>query len=176
MRRVVITGVGLVSPCGLTTKDTWENVCAGKSGVDTISLFDASEFACRIAGECTGFNPEDHMERKRVREMARFIHLAMAAGDEAMASSKLADSGVDKDRVGTFIGVGMCGLEYLEATAKTLFDRGPRRVSPYFIPAVISNLAPGQLSMRHGLRGPSYTTTSACSSGAHGLGEAFKWI
>ncbi len=176
LRRVVITGVGIVSPCGLDAETSWSNIRAGKSGIDKITLFDAEQYACQIAGECTGFDPEQYIEKKRVREMARFIHLAVAAGDEAMKDSGLGDSPIDKDRIGTFVGVGMCGLEYLEDVARTLFERGPRRVSPYFIPAVISNLAPGQLSMRHGLRGPSYTTTSACSSGAHGIGEAFKWI
>ena len=176
LRRVVITGVGIVGPCGLNTESSWSNICSGQSGIDKITLFNAENYACQIAGECTGFDAERFIERKRVREMARFIHLALAAGDEAMEASGLADSAVDKDRIGTFVGVGMCGLEYLEEVARTLFERGPRRVSPYFIPAVISNLAPGQLSMRYGLRGPSFTTTSACSSGAHSIGEAFKWI
>lgn len=176
LRRVVVTGVGIVSPCGLDVETSWSNIRAGKSGIGKISLFDAEAYACQIAGECTGFDPEQFIEKKRVREMARFIHLAIAAGDEAVASAKISDAPIDKDRFGTFVGVGMCGLEYLEDVARTLFERGPRRVSPYFIPAVISNLAPGQLSMRYGLRGPSYTTTSACSSGAHAIGEAFKWI
>lgn len=176
LRRVVITGVGIVSPCGLDTETSWSNIREGKSGIGKISLFDVEQYACQIAGECTGFDPEKYIEKKRIREMARFIHLALGAGDEAVAASGLKDAPVDKNRVGTFIGVGMCGLEYLEDVARTLFEKGPRRVSPYFIPAVISNLAPGQLSMRYGLRGPSYTTTSACSSGAHAIGEAFKWI
>lgn len=176
MRRVVITGVGAISPCGLTAKETWENVVAGKSGISTISLFDASDYASRIAGECTGFDPEQYIEKKRVREMARFIHLGIGAAQQAIEAAGFEPSDEEKDRVGTFIGVGFCGLEYLENTVLTLNAKGVRRISPYFIPATISNLAPGQISMRWGLRGPSYATASACSSGAHAVGEAFKWI
>jgi 3-oxoacyl-[acyl-carrier-protein] synthase II len=176
MRRVVVTGVGAVSPCGLDTKSTWENVLAGRSGIAPITSFDVSEYTTRIGGECKGFDPEKYIEKKRVREMSRFIHLGIAASEMAVNDSGLLESSVDKDRIGTFVGVGLCGLEYIEATAKTLAEKGPTRISPYFIPATISNLAPGQISMRWGLRGPSYTTTSACSSGAHAIGEAFKWI
>ena len=176
MRRVVITGVGAVSPCGLTTKVSWENVIAGKSGIDKISLFDAAEFPSQIAGECTGFDPTLYIEKKRVRESSRFIHLAMGAAQQAMESAGYEPTDEEKERVGTFVGVGFCGLEYFESTVLTYAEKGVRRISPYFIPATISNLAPGQISMRWGLKGPSYTTTSACSSGAHAIGEAFKWI
>src|SRR5690348_12833069 len=119
MRRVVITGVGAVSPCGLTAKDSWENVVAGKSGIAPITGFDATDFASRIAGECTGFDPEVYIEKKRVREMARFIHLAMGAAQQAMESSGLEPNDEQKDRIGTFVGVGFCGLEYLEHTVLT---------------------------------------------------------
>ncbi len=176
MRRVVITGVGAITPCGLTAKDSWENVVAGKSGIATISNFDATDFASRIAGECKGFDPEQYIEKKRVREMARFIHFSIGAAQQAIEAAGFEPTEEQKERVGTFVGVGFCGLEYLENTVLTWYEKGVRRISPYFIPATISNLAPGQISMRWGLRGPSYTTTSACSSGAHAIGEAFKWI
>ncbi len=176
MRRVVVTGVGTVSPCGADTATTWDAIKNGQSGIGLIQGFDAEAFACRVAGEVTGFDPLAYIEKKRLREMARFIHLAVAASDLAMQDAGFEPDDELKDRTGTFIGVGFCGVELFEATVKTLNDRGPRRISPYFIPSTIANLAPGQVSMRHKLRGPSFTTTSACSSGAHAIGEAFKWI
>ena len=174
MRRVVVTGVGAVSPCGLDTESTWESICAGRSGIGRIEGFDASTFASQIAGECSGFDVEQFFEKKRVREGDRFIHLAMAASTHAVKSSGLEVSGDAAERVGTFIGVGMAGLKGLYDTSIRLRDRGPRRISPFFIPSVITNLAPGQVSMRFGYKGPSYTTTSACSSGAHAIGDAAR--
>ncbi len=175
-RKVVVTAVGMVTPCGLDTESTWRSLIEGRSGIGAIEGFDASAYPSRIAGECTGFDPERYIERKRLREMARFIHLAIAAASEVMERSGWEPTEEEKERSGVFLGVGMCGLDILEKTARTLFDKGPRRVSPYFIPAVISNLAPGQISMRWGLRGPNYTTTSACASGSHAIGEAMRWI
>ena len=180
MRRVVVTGVGAVSPCGNTAEASWGAVSRGQSGIARIEGFDPEAFASQIAGECTAFDPLEHVEKKRLREGARFIHLSLGAAADAMASAGWADIRSEaeslRDRFGTFIGVGFCGVEYFEDTHAKLLAKGPRRVSPYFIPATISNLAPGQVSMRYGLRGPSYATCSACSSGAHGIGEAFKWI
>jgi 3-oxoacyl-[acyl-carrier-protein] synthase II len=176
MRRVVITGVGAVTPCGADAETSFRNVVAGQSGIDRIQGFDCTEYASQIAGECRDFKAEDYIEKKRVREMARFIHFAVAASEQAVRAARFEPTAEAKDRVGTFIGVGFCGLETFEATHKTLMEKGPNKVSPYFIPATISNLAPGQVSMRFGFRGPSYTNTSACSSGAHSIGEAFKWI
>src|SRR5688572_14245547 len=176
MRRVVVTGVGAVSPCGLDAESTWKAIQAGTSGIATITRFDPTDYPSKIAGELKGFNPELYIEKKRIREGDRFIHYAIAASKQAIDAARFTPNDEEKDRVGTFIGVGMCGLELLENTARVLFEKGPRRISPYFIPAVIANLAPGQVSMMFELRGPSYTTTSACSSGAHAFGEAFKWI
>lgn len=176
MRRVVITGVGAVSPCGKDLGTTWENVVEGKSGIERIQRWDPTDMASQIAGECRDFDPEQYIEKKRVREMARFIHLAMGASQQAIESAGFEPDDALKDRTGTFIGVGFCGLEAVEQQHEILMTKGARRVSPYFIPSAISNLAPGQVSMRWGLRGPSYTTTSACSSGAHAIGEAFRWI
>lgn len=176
-RRVVVTGVGIVSPLGADVETTWKGLLAGKSGIGAITRFDASQYSSRIAGECRDFDAEKYIEKKRLREGDRFIHLAVGASDQAVRSVGMdAWSNEEKERVGTFIGVGFCGLELLERVKETLMEKGPRRITPYFIPAAIANLAPGQVSMRFGFKGPNYTTTSACSSGAHAIGEAFRWI
>jgi 3-oxoacyl-[acyl-carrier-protein] synthase II len=178
MRRVVVTGYGAVSPCGLTAADSWSAIRDGQSGIGPIGLFDASEFATRFAGECKGFVPENYLPKREVRTMDRFIHLALAASLEAVGSAGLREEGDEefKLRVGTLIGVGIGGLAYLEAMAKVIREKGPSRITPYFIPGTISNLAPGQVSMRFGFKGTSYATTSACTSGAHAIGEAFRTI
>jgi len=176
MRRVVVTGVGIVSPCGLDTESTWEAIVGGRSGIARIQGFDPTSFASQIGGEATGFDPEKFIERKRVREGDRLIHLAIAASQHAVDASGFEPDDELKEETGVFIGVGMCGIDIFQQQVVKLHERGPRKMSPYFIPAVIANLAPGQVSMRFGFRGPSYTTTSACSSGAHAIGEAFKWI
>jgi len=176
MRRVVITGIGAVSPCGADAETTFRNVVAGRSGIDRIQGFDITDYPSQIGGECRDFDVEKFVEKKRVREMGRFIHLAMGAAAEAVASARFEPTEEQKLRTATIIGVGFCGIEYLEATHTTLMEKGPKRVTPYFIPATISNLAPGQVSMKYGLKGPSYTTTSACASGAHAIGEAFHAI
>lgn len=177
MRRVVITGVGTVSPCGSDTGSTWRALREGKSGIGPITAFDATGYATTIAGECRTFDPEKYIEKKRLREGDRFIHLAIAASQLAVDDAGIANlSDEMKELTGTFIGVGMCGLMMIEAQARVLFEKGPRRMTPYFIPASITNLAPGNVSIRFGFQGPSYTTTSACSSGAHAIGEAFRWI
>lgn len=175
-RRVVVTGIGIVSPCGLTTEETWQNLMAGRSGIDRIEAFDPAEYPSQIAGECRGFDAENFIEKKRIREGDRFIHLAIAASQYAMDSSKWTPTDEEKESIGTFIGVGICGLNYMLSVADTLLHRGPKKITPYFIPATIANLAPGQVSMKFGFKGPSYTTTSACASGAHAIGEAFRWI
>lgn len=176
MRRVVVTGVGAVSPCGKDMESTWDAVVGGRSGIDTIRRFDPTELSSQIAGECYDYDPEAFIEKKKLREMARFIHHGVGAAQMAVDSSGYVDAGYDPDRVGTFIGVGFCGVEVVEEQCDRLSNKGPRRVSPYFIPSSISNLASGQVSMRFGMRGPSFTIASACSSGAHCIGEAYRWI
>jgi len=176
MRRVVITGLGTVNPCGLSVVSSWQALTAGESGITAISSFDCSQHASRIAGECKGFVPENHVPKRDVRSMDRFIHLSIAASDELMR-----DVGLDADdparlRTGTLVGVGLGGLAYIENTCKVLAEKGPNKITPYFIPASIANLAPGHISMKHGLKGVSYTLTSACASGAHAIGEAFRTI
>jgi len=176
MRRVVITGLGAVSPCGLDSSATWGSIKAGRSGIGMITLFDATEYTSRIAGECRGFQAENYIPKRDIRSMDRFIHLAMAAAEETMRMAAIPADDPIKLRTGTLVGVGIGGLGYIESMCKVLTEKGPSRISPYFIPATISNLAPGQISMKYGLKGVSYTTTSACSSGAHAIGEAFRTI
>ena len=176
MRRVVVTGLGAVSPTGLSAESSWAAVKAGKSGIAKVTLFDSAGFPVVIAGECRGFDPEKHVPKRDVRTMDRFIHLAMGAADETMASAGLAEDAPVRLRTGTLIGTGIGGLGYIENTTRVLMQKGPTKITPYFVPASIGNLAPGQVSMKHNLRGVSYTTTSACSSGAHAIGEAFRTI
>ncbi|MFT3925041.1 MAG: beta-ketoacyl-ACP synthase II [Myxococcales bacterium] len=176
MKRVVVTGLGAVSPCGLDVPTTWASLKAARSGIGRITLFDSSQHAVQFAGECWGFEVERHVPRKEVRTMDRFIHLAMGAADEALASARIVGEHPLKENLGTLIGVGMGGLQTIENTARVLVEKGPSKISPYFIPATISNLAAGQVSIKHGLKGESYATTSACASGAHAVGEAFRAI
>lgn len=176
MRRVVVTGVGLVTPCGATTGSTWDSITAGRSGIGPIQAFDPVDHPSKIAGECRDFDPLLFVEKKRLREGARFIHLTFGAAAEAMSSSGFEPTEEERYRVGTYLGVGLLGLELIEEQHSRLLESGPRRISPYFIPSTIANLAPGQVSMRYGFKGANYTTTSACSSGAHAIGEAFRAI
>ena len=176
MERVVITGVGLVTPVGLGTTAAFDALLAGESGVATITLFDTTGYRVRIAGEVKGWDPTSFIEKKKLKEMDRFTEFAMGAGKLALDDAKLELTDEERDEAGCFVGVGLGGLWTLEKTKAILLEKGPSKISPYAIPGIIANLAAGQLSMAHGLRGPSYCTTSACSSGAHALGEAFEWI
>jgi 3-oxoacyl-[acyl-carrier-protein] synthase II len=176
MERVVITGIGLVTPNGIGTEETWRSVLAAESGIAPITLFDAAQFSTRIAGEVKNFNPEQWIQRKKLKEMGRFAHLSVAASHLCMQDAAIELTDEDREECGTFIGVGIGGLEYLYQHSVTLHTKGPSKVSPYFIPTVIANLAAGQVAMALNLRGPSYCNTSACSSSAHSIGEAFEWI
>ncbi len=176
MHRVVITGVGLVTPSGVGTEASWGSVVAGRSAIGPITLFDASALSSRIAGEVPGFDPTSFLEKKKLKEMARFTQLAVLATRMAFEDAGLTLDDDDREHAGCFIGVGLGGLEVIEAQARIALERGPDRMSPYFVPATIANLAAGQVSMEWGLHGPSYSTSSACSSSAHAIGEAFEWI
>jgi len=177
MERVVITGIGLVTPNGIGTEATWRSVLAAESGVAPISLFDTAGFSTRIAAEVKGFKPEDFIAKKtKIREMGRYAQLAIAASDLCMKDAEVTLTDEDRETCGTIIGVGIGGLEYLYSCSVQLREKGPDKISPYFIPNVIANLAAGQVAMHLGLRGTSYCTTSACSSSAHAIGEAFEWI
>ncbi|WP_437493129.1 beta-ketoacyl-ACP synthase II [Sorangium sp. So ce1014] len=176
MERVVITGIGLITPNGIGTQATWQSLLAGQSGIGPITLFDAGVFPTRFAGEVKGFAPEEYIPKKKVKEMGRFAQLSIAASQMCVKDAGIEFTEEDRDQCGTFIGVGLGGLEYLFQHSITLHEKGPHKVSPYFIPTVIANLAAGQVALALDLRGASYCNTSACSSSAHSLGEAFEWI
>ncbi|HHH26994.1 MAG TPA: beta-ketoacyl-[acyl-carrier-protein] synthase II, partial [Polyangiaceae bacterium] len=176
MERVVITGIGMVTPMGLTKDLSWNNILEGRSGIGVIESFDASGYPVRIAGEVKGFDAKAHLTKKQIKEMGRFAKLSVVASRACVEDAGLELTDEVRERCGTIIGVGLGGLEYLYEYSVVLKERGPRKVSPYFIPQVIANLAAGQVAIDMGLQGPSYCTTSACSSSAHALGDAADWI
>ncbi len=177
MERVVITGLGLVTPNGIGTEATWQSLLRAESSAAAITQFEVrSDYPSRFACEVKGYEPGDFMPRKKLKEVARFITFAMGATRMAFEDSGLELSEEERDRAGCFIGVGLGGLENLERVKMVLEEKGPGKVSPYFIPSLIGNLAAGQVSIEFGLRGPSFCHTTACSSSAHSIGEATEWI
>ncbi len=175
-RRVVVTGIGLICGVGNTTEAVWQNLLAGKSGVARITQFDASLFACQIAAEVKNFDPLQFIEKKELKKMGRFIHLALAAADEAMKISGLQVTPEIAPQVGVHIGSGIGGFDVIEREHLNLIHGGPRRISPFFIPAAIVNLAAGHVSIRYQAKGPNEATCTACTSSAHAVGDAFKII
>jgi len=175
-RRVVVTGIGLICAVGNTREEVWKNLCAGKSGVERITHFDTTGFACTIAAEVKNFDPLKFIEKKELKKMGRFIHLALAASDEAMKQSGLTITPENSRRVGVHIGSGIGGFDVIEREHSALLEGGPRRISPFFIPAAIINLAAGHVSMRFGAKGPNEATATACTTSAHSIGDAFKII
>lgn len=175
-RRVVVTGLGAVTPVGNTMQESWESVKNGRSGIATITLFDPATYDAKIAGEVKNFDPDPFVNKKDQKKMDRFIHLAMAAAKMALTDAGLEWPEERAQRVGAFIGVGMGGLPMIEKYHAVNLERGPSRITPFFIPAVITNMAAGQVSMAFNIQGPNYCVTSACASGAHALGEAAKYI
>ncbi|HBO69764.1 MAG TPA: beta-ketoacyl-[acyl-carrier-protein] synthase II [Deltaproteobacteria bacterium] len=176
MRRVVVTGLGMVTPLGVGTGPTWEAILAGKSGVGPITRFDASQFPTTIAAEIKGFVPEDFVDRKEIKRMDRFIHLAMASAHLAMEDAGLSIDGELAPRAGVFMGSGLGGLSTLERYHQAYLEEGVRKISPFFIPMLISNLAPGHIAIRYGAKGPNITTTTACAASSHAVGEALMTI
>ena len=175
-RRVVVTGLGLVCPVGVGVEESWQALVAGKSGIAPITHYDASTYPTRIAGEVKGFEPEKFMDRKEVRRNDRFIQFALAAADMAVKDSGIDFEKENPERVGVIVGSGMGGLATIEDTHKTLMERGVRKVSPFFIPAIIINLAPGQIALRYGLKGPNFSPVSACATGNHSIGDAMMYV
>jgi 3-oxoacyl-[acyl-carrier-protein] synthase II len=175
-RRVVVTGLGLVTPLGVGVEETWSAAVAGRSGIKTVAGFDASAFPTRIAGEVSDFKAEDWLDAKEVRRNDRFIHFALAASAMAIKDAGLEPEKEDRERIGCIIGSGMGGIRWIEDTVITLKERGHRKVSPFFVPAVVINLAPGQVSLKYGFKGPNFSTVSACATGNHALGEAMLLI
>ena len=175
-RRVVVTGIGLVSSLGIGTSENWTALTAGRSGVETITKFDASQFATRIAGEVRGFDPLKFIEKKDVKKMDVFIQYAIAASQFAMDDASLTITPDISTRAGVFIASGIGGFTTIEREHKALLEGGPRKISPFFIPSAIINLAAGQVSIRYGARGPNSATCTACSASAHAIGDAYEII
>lgn len=175
-RRVVITGVGLVTPLGIGVQETWESLCAGKSGVGEITRFDVSNFQTKIAAEVKDFHAEDFLPQKEAKRTERFIAYAVAASRLAIEDSGLVINGSNSARIGVITGCGLGGLSILEDTCLKLNSQGPRRVSPFFIPMMIGNMAPGMISIQFGARGPNASLATACAAGAHAVGDSYKLI
>ncbi len=175
-RRVAVTGIGLLSSVGTGTEECWAALRAGKGGIGPITQFDATEFACRIAGEVKDFDPLKYVEKKDVKKMGRFIQFAMAAAEFAMKSAHLTVTEEDSENVGTYIGSGIGGFEVIEREHKILLERGPSRISPFFIPSCIVNLASGYVSIKYNAKGPNSATATACTTSAHSIGDSFRLI
>ncbi|HLH33481.1 MAG TPA: beta-ketoacyl-ACP synthase II [Alloacidobacterium sp.] len=175
-RRVVVTGVGLLCGVGNTTSEVWKNLLAGKSGMAPIIGFDTTGFSVTFAAEVKGFDPLNFVDKKEARKMARFIHFALAATQEAMEMSGLKITDANADRVGVHIGSGIGGFDIIEREHSAMLQGGPRKISPFFIPAAIINLAAGQVSIRYGAKGPNEATATACTTSAHSIGDAYHII
>ncbi len=175
-RRVVVTGVGLVSALGIGTGENWSALLASRSGIGKITQFDPSLFACQIAGEVKSFDPLVWIDRKEVKKMARFIQFAIAASEHAIQGAGLQVTPENAETTGVYIGSGIGGFEVIEREHRTLLERGPSRISPFFIPATIINLASGHVSMRTGAKGPNSATATACTTSAHAIGDSFRII
>jgi len=175
-RRVVVTGLGLICAVGNTSAEVWTNLLAGKSGVAQITGFDTTGFACTIAAEVKNFDPLNFIEKKEARKMGRFIHLCMGATEEAVKMSRLDVTPEISERVGVHIGSGIGGFDIIEREHSNLINGGPRKISPFFIPAAIVNLAAGQVSIRYNAKGPNEATATACTTSAHSIGDAYKII
>jgi 3-oxoacyl-[acyl-carrier-protein] synthase II len=175
-RRVVVTGIGLICGVGNTTEEIWRNLLAGRSGVARITHFEATQFACQIAAEVKNFDPLNFVEKKELKKMGRFIYLALAAADEAMKASGLQVAEEISTRTGVHIGSGIGGFDVIEREHINLLNGGPRKISPFFIPASIVNLAAGHVSIRYNAKGPNEATCTACTSSAHSIGDAYKII
>lgn len=175
-RRVVVTGVGLLSAVGTGTDECWSAIRDGKNGIGCITQFDASEFSCRIAGEVKNFDPLRYVDKKDVKKMGRFIQFALAAAEFAVESAQLKILPEESENIGVYIGSGIGGFEVIEREHKILIERGPSRISPFFIPSCIVNLASGYVSIRYGAKGPNSATATACTTSAHSIGDSFRLI
>ena len=175
-RRVVVTGMGIVSPLGIGLEENWAAICQGKSGIGPITKFDTTEYPCKIAGEVKNFDPELYIDKKDQKKMDIFIQFSLAAGSMAIKQSGLIIDDTTADRVGVLVGSGLGGLQTIEKYHTMLLESGPKKVSPFFVPMLIVNLAPGQISIYFGCRGPNSSVVTACATGNHSIGEAFRII
>jgi 3-oxoacyl-[acyl-carrier-protein] synthase II len=176
LRRVVITGLGPITSIGIGKENYWNSLIEGKSGISYITNFDTEGYTSKIGAEVKDFQPEEYMDKKEAKRMDKFAQFAVAATKLALEDSELNLDDIDKERVGVILGSGVGGIETLEAEHTKLMEKGPRRVSPFFIPMMISNMGPGQITMMYGFKGPSFTITTACASGTHAIGESFRMI
>ncbi|MFQ5824400.1 MAG: beta-ketoacyl-ACP synthase II [bacterium] len=175
-KRVVVTGMGVISPLGLEVQEFWKNLLAGESGIDFITKFDTTDFDTKFAGEVKNYTSDDYLDRKEARRMDLFTQYAIIAAEKAIKHSGLNFDVESKDRIGVIVSSGIGGMETFEKQSKILIEKGPQRISPFFIPMLISNIAPGYISIRYGLKGPNFSIVSACASSSHALGEAFRNI
>ena len=175
-RRVVVTGIGLVTPCGIGTDNVWNNILSGKSGIGPITRFNTDRFDTKFAGEVKDFNPEDYVQPKEVKKMDLFIHYALAAAHIAVKDAGLDMGKEDPERVGVVVGTGLGGLPTIEKYHSVLLERGPGRITPFFIPMLIANEAPGHIAIQHGIKGPNLCIVTACATGAHSIGDACRII
>lgn len=175
-KRVVITGVGMITPLGIGVEESWKGLVDGNPGIRRITQFDASAFPTQIAGEVQNFNPEDYIELKEIKKMDRFIHFALAAAEMAVEDAGFSVTGQNADRVGVIVGSGIGGLHAIEHYHSVLLEKGPRKITPFFIPMLVVNLAAGQISIRFGAKGPNSAVATACATGSHAIGDAFKII
>lgn len=175
-KRVVITGMGALTPIGNNVDEYWQGLLEGRSGAETITQFDVENISTKFAASVKNFDPKDHFPPKEVKRMDRFVQFALYCTDQAMKDAKLDMDAEDPNRVAVIIGSGIGGIETFEKQARTIVERGPQRISPFFIPMMIADLAAGEVSIRTGAKGPNYCTVSACASGAHAIGEAFRTI
>lgn len=176
MRRVVVTGIGIVSPLGTGTEKNWQALTEGRSGIDRITRFDASDLPTQIAGEVLDFNAEDYIEKKEIKKMDLFIQYALGAADMAMQDSGFKITEENAERVGVLVGAGLGGLPTIEKYHSAMLEGGYRKITPFFIPMLIINLAPGHISIRYGAKGPNLSSVSACATGTHSIGDAYHMI
>lgn len=176
VKRVAITGLGAITPIGNSLSEYWEGLLKGRNGIAPITLFDASQHACKIAGEVKGFDPHEYVERKEAKRMDRFAQFAVAASKQAIADAKFVIDDLNADRVGVLIGTGVGGLKVMEDQQETLLTKGPRKVSPFTIPTMIANMAAGLTAIHTGAKGPNSCTVTACAAGSHAIGDAFRLI
>ena len=175
-RRVVVTGIGAITPVGNTAMESWRNLLAGQSGVDKITLFDAAEYVTQIAAEVKNYDPVNYFDRKEARKLDRYTQFALISADEALQDSGLNLDEEDRERIGVIVGSGIGGMLTFEEEHAKLLNKGPKRVSPFFIPMMISDIAAGHISMKYNLKGPNYSTVSACASAAHSIGSGLRAI
>ncbi|OPY71516.1 MAG: 3-oxoacyl-(acyl-carrier-protein) synthase 2 [Syntrophorhabdus sp. PtaU1.Bin002] len=175
-RRVVVTGIGLVTPCGVGVDNVWKNILNGRSGIGPLTRFDTTRFDTKFAGEIKAFNPEDYVPPKEVKKMDLFIQYALGAAHEAVGDAALDMASEDPERIGVVVGTGLGGLPTIERYHSVLLERGPGRITPFFIPMLIANEAPGHIAIQHGFKGPNLCIVTACATGAHSIGEAFRII